>query len=233
MPKFSEDICYFSEEDKFHLIDLVQERKVLWLEDHCDYKNSAVRTRKWHEIQQSFVQRGKQVPIIELQKHWRTLRDTYVRKQRYMKEALQLPNGAESRVSRRIMAWPFYERMSFLSLFIGENSASRRYRTSPKREPATSPKLELPCNSEKEEKQVKENENALCMLEAFARDLNNQAAQQAPPGDEWDILGASLSIRLRELAASDRVKAQEYRMDVDQLILNIGRSIIDCAKALQ
>lgn len=62
MPKFSEDICYFSEEDKFHLIDLVQERKVLWLEDHCDYKNSAVRTRKWHEIQQSFVQQGKQVP---------------------------------------------------------------------------------------------------------------------------------------------------------------------------
>ncbi|RCN24826.1 hypothetical protein ANCCAN_29470 [Ancylostoma caninum] len=99
------------------------------------------------------------IPVIELQKHWRTLRDTYVRKQRYMKEALQLPNGAESRVSRRIMAWPFYERMSFLSLFIGENSASRRYRTSPKREPATSPKLELPCNSEKEEKQVKENEN--------------------------------------------------------------------------
>ncbi|VDM75186.1 unnamed protein product [Strongylus vulgaris] len=67
------------------------------------------------------------------------------------------------------------------------------------------------------------------MLEAFARDLNTQAA--SPPGDEWDILGASLSIRLRELAASDRVKAQEYRLEVDQLILNIGKSIIECSRA--
>ncbi|CAJ0593937.1 unnamed protein product [Cylicocyclus nassatus] len=229
MPKFNDDVCYFSEDDKFFLIDLMQEQKVLWLEDHCDYKNSAVRMRKWHEIQQAFGQRGKQIPIVELQKHWRTLRDTYVRKQRYMKEAVQVPNGVESRVTRRIMAWPFYERMAFLSAAT-ENSCSRRYRSSPKRELDSSPKPDLPCTSEKEEKQVKENENALSMLEAFARDLNNQAS---PPGDEWDILGASLSIRLRELAASDRMKAQEYRLEVDQLILNIGKSIIECSRSKQ
>ncbi|ETN70791.1 hypothetical protein NECAME_04804 [Necator americanus] len=231
MPKCSDDFSHFTEDDKFYLIDLVQERKVLWLEDHCDYKNSAVRMRKWHEIQQAFSHKGKQIPIIELQKHWRTLRDTYVRKQRYMKEALQQPNGAESRVTRRIMAWPFYERMVFLTLFAGENSSSRRSRSSPKREPECSPKLELPCSSEKEEKQTKDGDHALSVLEAFARDFNSHTVP--PPGDEWDILGASLSIRLRELAVSDRVKAQEYRLEVDQLILNIGKSIIECARASQ
>ncbi|KHJ85615.1 hypothetical protein OESDEN_14654 [Oesophagostomum dentatum] len=105
-----------------------------------------------------------------------------------MKEAAtQVPNAEETRVTRRIMAWPFYDRMTFLAAA----TQNRRYRSPPpKMEPECSPKLEVPCNSEKEEKQVKDNENALSVLEAFARDLNSQAT--SPPGDEWDILGTIL-----------------------------------------
>ncbi|EYB88358.1 hypothetical protein Y032_0248g77 [Ancylostoma ceylanicum] len=244
-----------SEKEKFALISVVRSFAPIWNPEDARYKDLHVKRSCWAGVAEELcLQFGKQYNIMDLQRTYRNIRDTYVRKRRDIQKLHTKRSGVAVDEYQNTVTWPFYKAMSYLETTL---DLGRRY-----------------CNVEPV---PVENVEELVLDDApFQDDVvieSNEALLEEPPSqgvmsgtdtyryasmprsqraevekgrkrksatddfkellnsvceqDTFDTIGAHLSSRLRELNQLDPVLCEEWIIKVEQLQCSLSKEILE------
>ncbi|EYC43111.1 hypothetical protein Y032_0503g2642 [Ancylostoma ceylanicum] len=104
-----------SEKEKFALIEVIRSFAPIWNPEDARYKDLHVRRSCWAGVAEELcLQFGKQYNIVDLQKTYRNLRDTCVRKRRDIQKLHTRRSGVAVDEYQNTVTWPFYKAMWYL-----------------------------------------------------------------------------------------------------------------------
>ncbi|KAL6739154.1 hypothetical protein Aduo_012639 [Ancylostoma duodenale] len=105
-----------SEKEKFALIEVIRSFEPIWNPEDVRYKDSHVKRSCWAGVaEELFLQFYKQYNIVDLQKTYRNMRDTYVRKRREVQKLHTTRSGVGAVEYQNAVKWSYYEAMVYLT----------------------------------------------------------------------------------------------------------------------
>ncbi|RCN40316.1 hypothetical protein ANCCAN_13740 [Ancylostoma caninum] len=152
-----------------------------------------IAVQLWQEIHDHFLnEENKYIPITELQRQWKLIRDSFVRKAKQLKELHTKKSGYSASAVKRILSWPFFERLDFLvvhedlgiriSNVDNDGYAKVTYLEDRPARPQNPPNFcEVP---QPETSRKRKSGDAFEVIHEIAEDLKKQDVR----GDEWDAI---------------------------------------------
>ncbi|RCN52300.1 hypothetical protein ANCCAN_01733 [Ancylostoma caninum] len=104
-----------SDKEKFALVEIIRSFAPIWNPEDSRYKDLNIKRSCWAGVAEELsLQFSKQYSIVDLQKTYRNMRDTYVRKRRDIQKLHTRKSGAAAGEYQSAVTWPYYKAMSYL-----------------------------------------------------------------------------------------------------------------------
>lgn len=211
----------FSEDEKSCIIDAIRRYPSLWDERATEYKDAYERNSAWRKVVEDVeLDLQRSVDLRDVQKQFKNLRDTYVRKKRELRMQLARCTGAAAveNVRRRAGNWSYWKMLNFLDPVIDTGA---RY-TNVDEDIEVLQEDDSPTTSQNSrssiERQKSRRTNAL--MEGLASALKQTEDVQL---DRFDVACMNLAHSLRAIAELNPTRAGYWKVKLEELHLEISK----------
>ncbi|KHJ89633.1 hypothetical protein OESDEN_10538 [Oesophagostomum dentatum] len=115
-----------AEREKITLLEIIRHYEPLWNPARSGYKDYHVKRTCWNGVAEELsLQCGKNFELTEIQRVYRNLRDTYVKKHRELQNLRSKAPLSETDIEYlKVTSWPYFKAVSFLDIVL---DAAPRY----------------------------------------------------------------------------------------------------------